>query len=286
MTIRNPAEWSSDHIRATTAALRTKHPPLYRPKAELDATRPTIRSIEVSDLKDVLRKGLQDFGAYRMDVIFISIVYPLAGLVLARAALGRDLLPLVFPLASGFALIGPFAASGLYELSRRREQGLPVSWTHAFSIFRNPSIGAILELGLILAGIFLFWLATAMAIYNLTLGPEPPASIGSFFQDVFTTGAGWAMIVLGVGIGFLFALLVLAISAVSFPLLLDRRVSLSTAIGTSVRAMMVNPVPMLAWGGIVAGSLVLGAIPLLCGLIIVMPVLGHATWHLYRRVVE
>ena len=121
-------------------------------------------------------------------------------------------------------------------------------------------------------------------IYQLTLGPEPPVSIAAFVRDVFTTRTGLEMIVAGVSVGFLFAALVLAISVVSFPLLLDRDVGLSTAVWTSIRAVAANR-PMAVWGLIVAGSLVIGSIPAFLGLIVVMPVLGHATWHLYRKVV-
>lgn len=286
MAIRNPAEWGSDQIEAAGKAVRAVSHALARPETEIDHSEPVVRTITIADLREVLRKGFADFAARRTDVIFVGIIYPLAGLVLARLAMGYDLLPLVFPLASGFALVGPFAAAGLYEMSRRRERGEEASWVDAFGVYRNPSFGAIVELGLVLVAIFLAWLAIAMGIYQVTLGPGAPTSVRSFVTDVFTTSGGWALLVVGIGTGFLLALLVLAISAISFPLLVDRRVSVGMAIRTSVRAMQVNPVPMIAWGAIVAVSLVLGAIPLLTGLIIVVPVLGHATWHLYRAVVE
>jgi len=284
MTIRNPIEWATDQLKLTGLVVGAAGRAGVATE-ELDSRLPEICPIRIADLGDVLAKGLDDFAAYRTDVVFLCIVYPVVGLVLGRLAFGYGMLPLLFPLASGFALIGPFAAVGLYEMSRRREQGGNVAWPDAFGVIRSRSFGAIIVLGLLLVAIFLFWLVAAEAIYEATLGPEPPASLGSFARDVFTTGAGWTMIVVGVGVGFLFALLVLVISVVSFPLLLDRDVGLSTAVSTSVRAVIVNPVPIAAWGLIVAGGLVVGSIPLLLGLIIVMPVLGHATWHLYRKVV-
>jgi uncharacterized membrane protein len=169
-------------------------------------------------------------------------------------------------------------------MSRRREQGVTVTWVDAFAVLRSPAIGAITLLGLLLMEIFLLWLLAAQAIYDLTLGPEPPASVGMFMHDVFTTGSGWTLIVVGVGVGFLFAVAVLAISVVSFPMLLDRNVGLDTAVGTSIRAVHANPATMAIWGLIVAVGLVIGSVPFLLGLAVVLPVLGHATWHLYRRV--
>ena len=258
---------------------------LSAPRPHTAQTPIVVRRIEARDLWDALRKGLADLGAIRDDVLLIAVIYPVAGLVLARAALNNDLLPLVFPLASGFALIGPLAAVGLYEMSRRREQGLPVAWRDGFDVLRSPAIGSIIGLGAVLLGLFSLWLAAAYEIYILTLGPEPPVSAAAFVQDVVSTGAGWTMISVGMVVGFLFAVVALTISVVSFPLMLDRSVGLVTAITTSVRAVAANPGPMSLWGLIVAGSLVLGSAPALIGLIIVMPVLGHASWHLYRKLI-
>jgi len=284
MQIRNPIEWGYDQIRLTALAVGSAGRAVRGATADRQAP-PTVHRIAVADLRDVLARGFDDFGVSRADVIFLCVIYPIVGLLLARLVVGYEVLPLLFPIASGFALIGPVAAVGLYEMSRRREQGIAVTWADAFGVVRSPSYGAIALLGLLLLAIFLLWLAAAWAIYALTLGPAPPASIAGFLRDVLTTPAGWALIAVGIGVGFLFAVLVLAISVVSFPLLLDRDVGLVTAVRISIRAVAANPGPMAIWGMIVTGALVLGSLPAFLGLVIVMPVLGHATWHLYRKVV-
>lgn len=285
-TVRNPIEWMADQFRHMGHALDSTGGALRGEAFSATATEPRVRRIGLSDLGEALARGVEDFGACRTDVLFLCQVYPLAGLVLAYFTFNYEMLPLLFPLASGFALLGPAAAIGLYEMSRRREMGLAVNWGDAFGTIGSPSFGAILVLALILLGIFFLWLAAAQGIYLLTLGPEPPASFGALLHAAFTTLPGWVMIVAGMGVGFLFALLVLSISVVSFPLLLDRNVGLRSAILTSLRTVAANPVPIAAWGLIVVAGLVIGTIPLFLGLIVVMPVLGHATWHLYRKVVE
>lgn len=281
-TIRNPVEWASDQLKDTSRHMKEMG---RTAQGIRTAGVPVVRRIEVAELRAVLRRGIEDFAACRTDVIFLCLIYPIIGVVLAWATFDYEVLPLLFPLASGFALLGPVAAVGLYEMSRRREQGLRVSWGHAFGALASPSFGAIFLLGLVLLAIFLAWLAAAQVIFWLTLGTAPPASLSAFLGDVFTTPSGWAMIVVGTGVGFLFAVLVLTISVVSFPLLLDRDAGLGMAVRTSVRAVRRNPDTMAAWGLIVAAGLVLGSIPVFVGLIVVLPVLGHATWHLYRHVV-
>jgi uncharacterized membrane protein len=254
--------------------------------AESIRSRPVVRTITLTDLKDALAQGVADFSATPSHAVFLCLIYPVVGLLLARLTLGYDVLPLLFPLAAGFALVGPFAAIGFYELSRRRELGLPVSWQDAFDVLRSPSRGAIAALALLLLIIFAIWIAVAQAIYIAYFGYEPAASIPHFIRQVFATPAGHRLIVVGNLVGFLFALLVLSISVVSFPLLLDRDVGAVEAVLTSVRAVAANPVIMAVWGLIVAALLLIGSLPLFIGLAVVVPILGHATWHLYRKVVE
>lgn len=245
----------------------------------------TIRRIGYSDLKDALRRGADDFYAMPTHAMFLCVIYPAVGLLLARLAFGYSVLPLLYPMAAGFALVGPLAALGLYELSRRREAGLDASATHALDVVQSSSIGGILALGLLLMTIFMLWMATANAIYVAYFGYAAPASIAVFLTDIFTTSAGWKLILVGNGVGFLFAVLALTVSAVSFPLLLDRDVGAATALLTSIRAVWQNPVTMALWGLIVAALLLAGSIPFFLGLTVVMPILGHATWHLYRKLV-
>ncbi|MBV9542355.1 MAG: DUF2189 domain-containing protein [Alphaproteobacteria bacterium] len=285
MTIKNPIEWTGAQFVTAAHALSTAHHSLQHMQDTIHSPAPAVRRIGLADIRYALRAGWEDFEAYRSDVLFVGVVYAVVGLVLSRVIFGADLIPLLFPLASGFAIIGPFAAIGLYEMSRLREMGVEASWWNAFDVFKAPAVGTISVLGAMLVALFAVWLFTAWGIYLATFGDAPINSLSQFIHDVFVTPGGRQMIVIGIGVGALFALLAMVISIISFPLLLDRDVGLDTAIATSVRAVTTNLGPMLLWGLIVAGSLVLGALPLFVGLVVVIPVLGHATWHLYRRVV-
>jgi uncharacterized membrane protein len=174
----------------------------------------------------------------------------------------------------------------MYELSRRREAGLEVSWHNVFDIVHARSFGSIVAFGLLLAAIFLVWLAVAHAIYTGIVGYGAPVSPRLFLNQVLTTREGWLLILVGNAVGFVFAVTVLAVSVVSVPLMLDHYVGPVTAMAASVKAVAENPRTMALWGLIVAAALVVGSIPFLFGLAVVVPVLGHATWHLYRKVVD
>ena len=279
--IGNPLSWTISQVRSAgvyaaevAGAVTTQ-----------DAGPIEIRQISIADLREALRKGWDDLMAFRSDVIFICVIYPVIGAVLALLAFKGNQIQLLFPVLSGFALAGPVAAVGLFEMSRRREKGLPVSWLAYIDVLKSPKFGAVAVLALFHLVIFLAWIMSANLIFVLTLGADAADSMSGFIGKLFGTTGGWLMIVIGMGVGFGFALLVLAVSVVSFPLLLDRNVSVATAIITSVKVARANPVPVAVWGLIVAGLLALGSLPALVGLVLVMPLLGHATWHLYRRAV-
>ncbi len=280
-TIGNPLSWtlgafSSAAGYATTVATAAEADPDIRPET---------RILVMQDLRDALRKGWDDLAAMRSDVMFACLLYPLMGAVLLGLAAQGNLAHLLFPVLSGFALIGPVAALGLYEMSRRREAGVPVSWLALFDVLKSPRFPRIVMLSAMNGVIFLAWILIADAIHAMTLGSEVPASLTALLRDVATTPAGWAMAVIGTAAGFVLAAAVLAMTVVSFPLLLDRDVSLPVAVLTSVKVARENPAVIAAWGLIVALGLALGTLPALLGLVVVLPLLGHATWHLFRAAV-
>jgi uncharacterized membrane protein len=254
--------------------------------AGVEPAAPAIRRIGPADLFDALARGWEDFAATPSHGVFLCIIYPAIGIAIAGLTLGFAILPLLFPLAAGFALIGPLAALGLYELSRRREAGVRASAADALDVLHSPSLGPILALGGLLMIIFVTWIAIARGIYVANFGYAAPASFAQFAHDLLFTRAGWTLIVVGNLVGFLFAAVALTISVVSFPLLLDRDVGAAVALLTSVRVVVANPLTMALWGLIVAALLVIGSLPMFIGLAVTLPLLGHATWHLYRKAVE
>ena len=280
-TIGNPLSWAFGAIgsvfgygKSVVDAVQTH-----------SSVHPEIRTLSTDDLRTALRKGWADLSAFRSDVVFVCILYPVIGGLLAAIALQGNMVQLLFPVLSGFALTGPVAAVGLYEMSRRREAGQDTSWLAYLDVIRSPKFGGILVLSLFHVVVFSVWIMAANLIFDMTLGPEPPSSVMGFLSEVLTTPAGWAMIIIGMVVGFCFAAAVLAISVISFPMLLDREVSLPTAVMTSVKVALHNPRPIALWGMIVAVTLAVGSIPALLGLVLVLPLLGHATWHLYRQAV-
>ncbi|MBB3610517.1 DUF2189 domain-containing protein [Rhizobium sp. BK602] len=248
-------------------------------------SRPEVRKIGVADIVDALKSGLADFAAKPSHYVFLCLMYPIAGVFLIMWSSDADLLPLLYPLMSGFALIGPIAAIGLYEISRRREQGLDSSWHHALDVRHSPALPSIVAVGLMLFVLFIAWLIVAQRIYTMAFDGAGMTSISALLSDVLTTPRGFSLMLWGNLAGFVFAIVVLATTVVTFPLLLDRDVGAVAAVEASIRATLANPGPVALWGLIVAALLVVGTIPIFAGLAVVMPILGHSTWHLYRKLI-
>ena len=249
---------------------------------------PRIRRIGLDDLRLALASGWRDFDATPTQLVFLGVIYPVVGLVAARAASGGQLLPLLWPLLAGLSLLGPVTALGLYEISRQRELGRPTSWLTAFQALRAPGMSSIIVLGIYLLALFVLWITSAQALWDGIMGPlgRSPTGLSDLADMVLRTPEGIRLLLWGNLTGLGFALAAFVMTAISFPLLLDRPVDPGTAMLTSWRAVKLNPVPMLCWGLLVAVLLVMASLPLFVGLAVLMPWLGHSTWHLYRRVVE
>jgi uncharacterized membrane protein len=241
----------------------------------------SVRELRLPDLWDALKAGFDDMRQTRTDAITVAVLYPVAAVFLGAIIVLQNFLPLVFPICAGFSLLGPMATLWFAAQSRKRERGDD----SAISAFTPERLVAIQRLCVIAIMLFVVWNVAAGTIYGLTLGSSNENAGASFLYRVFHTQAGWELILIGCGTGAVLAVLALAVFFISFPLVLDRPVSASQAIGISVKTMLQNPFVVLSWGVIVVVGLVLGAIPALLGIVIVLPTLGHASWHLYRRAV-
>ena len=247
---------------------------------------PKLRRIEPADCFAALAEGFDDALEMPTYPAFLGVFYALAGVALVSLSSFANALQLAFPLAAGFALVGPFVAVGLYEMSRRREQGLEADWRDAFAVVRSPALPSILALGVLLFAIFAAWIDAAQVLYVRLYGPDPPAAAIPFFHDVLTTSRGWLLVITGGSIGFCFAALALCLSVISFPLMLNRNIGLLPAIAASLRLSRECPMAVALWGLTVAATLVVASLPLFIGLAVAMPTLAHAAWRLYRRAVE
>lgn len=246
---------------------------------------PQVRQVTRADLDWALAEGWKDFKARRGDFVFLPLIYPLAGFAAAALALNNSLLPMLFPAVAGLSILGPAVAGGFYELARRREAGLDSGWAHFVDPLKGRGRGplAVLTVGLII--LFGAWLAVAATLFRLTIGAAGPLGLTAFIRAVLFTREGWAMIIIGNLVGLGFAVVTLAFTVVSFPMVIDRPVSPFLAVMTSIRSIARNPTVTATWGVWVAAMLTLGCAPFFLGLPIVLPVLGYATWHLYTRIV-
>ncbi|MCE1235534.1 MAG: DUF2189 domain-containing protein [Hyphomicrobiales bacterium] len=259
------------------------------PQSDLPAavsTAPRIRSIGRDDVLSALRQGIDDFRAAPLWGLFFGGVYAVGGWFLLWLTMGAGAGYLTYPLATGFALLGPFVAVGCYEVSRRRETGEPLDVRSILTVVGRQSSRELGWMAFVTLFVFLMWMYQVRVLLILTLGFKNFTTFAEFLHVVTSTSEGWLFVALVHADGLIFAMITYSLTVVSFPLLLERDIDFVTAMIASVKAVTTNPRTMIAWGLIVAGLLFLAIVPAFLGLFVVLPVLGHATWHLHRRLVE
>lgn len=245
---------------------------------------PVVCPIAADDVIDALGKGLRDFQALPLYGLAIGGLYAVGGVVIVLSVTALGLTYLAYPLAAGFALIGPFAAIALYEVSRRREVGEVPSVAEIWRAIRSR--GELGWMAFVTLFIFVMWMYQVRFLMALFLGLHASFSnIQQFITTVLTTSEGLAFLIVGNLEGAVLSLILFSLTVVSFPLLLDRDVDFVTAMITSVRAVVTSPVPMIGWALVIVVLLIVSALPFFLGLLVTLPVLGHSTWHLYRRIV-
>jgi uncharacterized membrane protein len=258
------------------------------PEAAIEAPRkpdPVVREIAFSDIADAVAAGLRDLQAAPAYGLVFGVLYFLGGVMLVASVMALDAPWLAYPLTAGFALIGPLVAIGLYEVSRLRERRQPLSWGAILSAMRSQARQEIGWMSFVVLFVMMMWLYQVRLLLALFLGFEPISTLRDFLTVVLTTPQGWMFLAVGHVIGAALSLILFSLTVVSFPILLDRQVDFITAMITSLRSVAKNPAPMIAWAATIVVLLICATLPFFAGLIVVLPVLGHATWHLYRKLV-
>lgn len=245
---------------------------------------PTIHHITPGDILDSLEAGIRDFRAAPKYGVFFGLSYAIAGWVITAALFQYDLPYLAYPLATGFALIAPFTAAGLYYISRRLERGEQITWSGVLGAIRHASIRELAWMAVVTVFTLIIWLDIAAFLFFAFMGFGGTAG-DQLVHNILATPTGWTFLLIGNVIGAILATMVFSYSVVSFPMLFDRDVDFVTAMVTSVKAVLQNPRAMGFWALTIAVLLLLSIASLFVGLIVVLPMLGHTTWHVYRRTV-
>ncbi len=246
---------------------------------------PVVRAATIEDIKEALEAGWGDLRAAPAFGLFFGAIYWLGGLALMILPAQFGYAWAVFPLAAGFALIGPFVAVGLYEVSRLREAGAGPTWGAVLATVWRQGGRELSWLAFLTIFIFIIWMYQVRMLYALFFGFASLDPV-LFARALFLTADGWTFLAVGTAVGAVMALFTFSITVISFPLLLDRDLDIVTAIITSVRAVQASPQVMLGWGAVTAAAVFLAMAPFFAGLLLVLPLWGHATWHLYRRLVS
>ncbi|MEE4011171.1 DUF2189 domain-containing protein [Roseibium sp. FZY0029] len=247
---------------------------------------PKVNTITVNDVIDAFAAGVADFRRAPVYGLAIGAFFALGGLFVILSAAALNMSYLSYPAAAGFVLIGPFAAVGLYEVSRRLQNGETLSWSCIFGTMWAQKSRELSWMAFVVLFIQIMWMYQVRLLLALFLGFRSFASFDEFLTQVITTPEGLMFLAVGHVVGAILSLILFSLTVVSFPLLMEEDRDFITAMITSVRAVFASPVPMIGWAFIVTAVLIVSMAPAFLGLIVSLPILGHTTWHLYKKCVE
>ena len=246
---------------------------------------PDVNTIGFNDLKECLDQGLSDFRKAPLFGLFFGGIYAFGGILIVQSFIAFEKGWLIYPVMVGFPLIGPFVAVGLYDVSRRLQVGQPLVWNEILSVINRQTSRQLPYMAFVMLFIFWIWIYQVRLLIALFLGRMSFPDFETFFQIITTTPQGWAFIGVGHAVGAGFSLVLFSLTVVSIPLILDRDVDFITGMITSVKAVFKSPIVMLSWGIFVTLAVIAAFVPLFLGLLVVLPVLGHTTWHIYKKIV-
>ncbi|MEJ8476179.1 DUF2189 domain-containing protein [Roseibium algae] len=256
---------------------------LIKPAAPRKA--PIVLEITLNDVIDALSAGLQDFRKAPVYGLAFGAFFAIGGILIVLTAAAFNMSYLSYPLAAGFVLIGPFAAVGIYEVSRRLERNEALSWGTIFRTMWDQKGRELSWMAFVVLFIQIMWMYQVRLLLAIFMGFRSFASFGEFISEIVNTPEGLMFLAIGHVVGAILSLILLSLTVISFPLLLEEDRDFITAMITSVKAVVVSPVPMISWAIVVTITLIVSIAPAFIGLVVTLPVLGHTTWHLYRKCV-
>lgn len=246
---------------------------------------PILNKVTFADVSGALREGLADFLKAPWFGLFFTTFYVAGGLIILFQLKVVSQSYWVIPLGLGFPLLGPFAAVGLYEVSRRLDAGEALDWAAIIGVVMRQTGRQIPSLAVVVILIFLFWIYAAHLVFALFFGLKAMTNVMTSY-DILWTVDGAIMLAVGTGVGAFLSFILFSTTVLGLPLLLAREIDVVTAMVTSVRCVLENPAPMLGFGLLAGATMLIGMTPYFLGLFVALPVLGHATWRLYRRAVR
>ena len=264
----------------------TKRGPRKKSKASAANVLPSVNAAKISDLTGALSLGWKDYCAAPKFGLFFGAVYMAAGIILVYFMAYLRVTWMAYPLVIGFSLIGPFVATGLYEVSRRLESSQPMTWRNILGVVWDQHRRELGWMAFVMLFVFWVWMYQIRTLVAVFFGSEGFATIEGFLEVVFTTSNGLLFLAVGHVVGAVLSIVLFTLTVVSVPLLLDREIDFVSAMITSIRAVAASPIVMIGWGLFVVVVVIVSSLPAFAGLLISLPVFGHATWHLYKKIVQ